>query len=507
LVQDTAYQSLLKSRRQQLHQQIAQVLEEKFPQTVETQPELVARHYTGAGLTTRAIPYWQRAGERASQRSAYVEAINHLTEGLELLKTLPDTPARVQLELTLQLALSTPMVATKSWASPEVERHYTRARELCRQLGETPQLFPVLVGQWAFYALRAEHSTARELAVQLLSLAQKIHSPTSLVLAHEILGFTLFFLGEFLLARGHMEQCSTLYDPQKDSPLVSGVVNDPKVQCLSFAAWTLCLLGYPDQALKRMNEALTLAQELSHPYSLAYALTVATRLDQFRRERHAVQDRAEMLMTLAREQGFPHWLAEGVILRGWALAEEGQRAEGIVQIRQGLAAWRTTGPKYMQPHFLTLLAEMYGKGEQLEEGLSVVVEALALVNKSGERYYEAELYRLKGELTLAQSRVQSLESRVKEAEEYFWKAIEIARKQQAKSLELRAAMSLARLWQQQALGQRAKSKEVRVGNTEQETRNRLDEAHRMLSEVYNWFTEGFDTKDLEEAQVLLEALA
>ena len=343
LVQDTAYQSLLKSTRRQYHRQIAQVLEGQFTGTIETQPELVAHHYTEAGLIEQAVPYWQKAGERATRRSAYVEAIRHFTKGLELLKTLPDTPARAQFELTLQLALGSPLVATKSWAAPEVERIYARAQELCRQLGETPQLFGVLVGLWAFYVLRAEHKTARELAERLLSLAQSVQTPTLFVLAHNILGFTLFFLGDFALAQDHLEQGIALYDPQKDNPLVSGAVNDPKVSCLSFAAWSLWLLGYPDQALKRIQEALTLAQELSHPYSLAYALMVATRLHQFRRERQAAQERAEALITLSSEQGFPHWLAEGIILRGWALAEQGQGEEGIAQIRQGLAAWRTTG--------------------------------------------------------------------------------------------------------------------------------------------------------------------
>jgi predicted ATPase len=550
LIQDTAYQSLLKSTRQQYHQQIARILEERFPDTKETQPELLARHYTEAGLIAQAIPFWQRAGQRASQRSANTEAIAHLTKGLELLGTLPDTPERIQQELTLQITLGGPLIATKGYGAPEVERTCTRALELCRQLGETPQLFPVLHGLVSVRLVQAEDKTAHELAEQCLSLAQSMHGPTRLMWAHNILGQTLFYVGEFALAQDHMEQAIALYDPQKDNPLVSGVGQDPKVTCLCFAARVLWLLGYPNQALKRIHEALTLAQELSHPFTLAYALHPAARLHQFRREGQATQEQAEALMALSSEQRFPFWLALGTILRGWALAEQGQGEEGVAQIRQGLFVYRATGAEYMRTHFLALLAEAYEKVEQAEEGLSALSEALMLVNKTGERSYEAELCRIKGELTLQQFNVQrsrfkveeSSESEVKtslgqvqdksqtsleqvrtsqdqsevsntqhpapstqaeverEAEEYFLKAIEIARRQQAKSLELRATMSLVRLRQQQATQYASRT-------TQHEARTMLDAARNMLSEIYGWFTEGFDTKDLQEAKALLQELA
>ena len=231
LIQDTAYQSLLKSTRQQYHRQIAQVLEEQFPQTVETQPELVAHHYTEAGLSEQAIPYWQQAGQRASQRSAHVEAISHLTKGLELLKTLPDTPERAQQELTLQIALSTPLMATKGFAASEVEQAYARARELCQQVGETPQLFPVLDGLCAFYTIRGDIQTGHELAEQLLRLAQCMQDPVLLVSAHRALGTTWHILGEFTLARTHLEQSLALYDPQRHRSY--GFVYDPGVTGLS----------------------------------------------------------------------------------------------------------------------------------------------------------------------------------------------------------------------------------------------------------------------------------
>src|SRR5262249_27582479 len=337
LIQDAAYQSLLKSTRQQYHSQIAQVFEKHFPETKETQPEQLAHHYTEAGLIGQAIPYWQRAGQRAVQRSAYMEAISHLTKSLELLKALLDTPERAQHELRLQLALATPLQATKGYTAPEVERVHTRALELCRQLGETPQLFWVLVGLSGFYLVGgAELKTARELAEQCLSRAQNTHDPIFLVHAHHILGQTLFVLGEFALAQEHLEEGITLYDPQQHRS--SGSVHDPKVTCLSYAAWTLWFLGYPAQALQRSHEALTLAHELSYPYSLAIALNIAAGLYQFRREGQTVQERAEAVIALSTEQGFPYWLAAGTIRRGWALAEQGQVGEGISQIRQGLAA-------------------------------------------------------------------------------------------------------------------------------------------------------------------------
>jgi len=486
LIQDTAYQSLLKSKRQQLHQEIAQVLEARFPETKDTQPELLAHHYTEASLITQAVPYWQQAGQRAIQRSANMEAIGHLTKGLELIKAFPDTPERAQQELMLQLTLSNPLTVTKGYVAPEVKAIYTRALELCRQLGEPPQLFVALMGLSTFHQLRAEYQIARKLREQCLRLAQKVQDPTRLMWAHNTLGLTFFFLGEIALTLEHLEQGIALYDQQKHNPLVSGALSDPGMGSLSYVAQALWLLGYPDQALKRSHEALTLAQEISHPYSLAYALNFTANLYQFRRERQAVQGQTEALLVLAREQGFPVWLAWGTILQGWVLAEQGQEEEGIAHIRQGLASWRATGSAVWQPYFLALLAEAYWKVGQAEEGLTLLAEALVVVDKTGERYYEAELYRLRGELTLAQSSVQGLESRVKEAEECFLKALDIARKQQAKSLELRAATSLARLWQQQG-----KSKE----------------AHQMLAEIYGWFTEGFDTKDLQDAKVLLDALS
>jgi predicted ATPase len=296
-----------------------------------------------------------------------------------------------------------------------------------------------------------------------------------------VLGQTMFWLGEMASARAHLEQGVALYDPQQHRSHAFVYGQDPCVACQGYAAMPIWALGYPDQARQSTNEALTLAQELTHPFSLAFALTVAAVAHQFRREVQAVQERAEALMTLSTEQGFPYWLAYGTILRGWALTAQGEGAEGIAQMCQGLVAYRATGAEIHRPYFLGLLAEAYGKVGQPEEGLTVLVEALETVNKTEERNWEAELHRGKGELLLMQQG-----QKVGEAEECFRQALDTARRQQAKSFELRAALSLSRLWQQQG---------------------KQEEAHQLLAEIYGWFIEGFDTADLKEAEILLEELA
>jgi predicted ATPase len=481
LIQETAYQSLLKSTRQQSHLRSAQVLEAQFPEVVETQPELLAHHYTEAGRSAQALPYWQRAGERAIERSAYLEARAHLTKGLEVLKTVPDASERTQQELGLQTTLGWVLIATQGGASPDVERAYARAQELCRQVGDTPQLFPTLRGLHRFYLGRGQMEVARELGEQLLSLAQRVQDPVLLVPAHLELGSTLFSLGELVSARTHLEQGIALYHPQQyRSPVfLSGSPGDPGVVCRGFAAWTLWVLGYPDQAVKRSDEALILAQQLAHPVSYAAALYFAAVLRYFRREEQAARERAETVAALAREQGFAQPLSAGTILRGWALAIQGQGEEGLAQMRQGLAARQATGSERTWLFYLAMLAEAYQGLGQAEMGLNVLAEALAEAHSTVARYYEAELDRLKGELLLARS-----PEHYEEAEGCFRQAIATARRQQAKSLELRAAMSLSRLWQQQ--GKRT-------------------EARELLEEVYGWFTEGFDTADLQEAKTLLEA--
>jgi len=481
LIQEAAYQSLLRSTRQQHHQRIAQVLEAQFPDTAETRPELLAHHYTEAGLPAQAIPYWQQAGQRAYERSAYMEAIAHLTKGLEVLTDLPDTPERARQELTLHITLGPALMAAKGLAAPEVERVYTRALVLCRQVGETPQLFPILIGLWRFHVVRAEYQTAHELEEWLLRLAQSIQDPALLLEAHRPQGQTLFLLGELVQARERLEQALALYNPEQHRSHAFLYGHDAGVLCLSWLSLTLWVLGYPDQALKRSHDALSLARELAHLPSLAIGLQFASMFHQFRREGQATQERAEAAILLSTEQGMPQPLATGTILRAWALAKQGRAGEGLGQIHQGLAAYRATGAVWNQSNFLAMLAETYGDMEQREEGLTALDEALAMVARTGERFWEGELHRLKGTLLLARSAEPQAE-----AEACFRQALDVVRRQHAKSLELRAAMSLSRLWQRQG---------------------KRDAARALLAPIYGWFTEGFDTADLQEAKALLEGLA
>ena len=493
LIQDAAYQSLLRRTRQQYHQRIAQVLADRFPETAETQPEVLAHHYTEAGLNAPAVGYWQRAGERATQRSANLEAIHHLTKGLQVLRTLPDTPAHTQQEIMLQAALGAPLMATKGWGAPEVEQVSSRARELCQQVGESAQLFPVLWGLWNFYIIRSQLQTAQELGEQFMRLAQHTPDPAFLLQAHFLVGDTFFWRGEFPPARAHLEQERALDNPQGRHAHAFFYGLDSGMACLSHAAWTLWLLGYPEQALTRAYQALTVAQALSHPLSVAWALFCAAVLHRYRQEWHATQEQAEALITLSTERGFPHWVALGTLLRGWAVTGQGQREAEIEPMRQSLATWRAMGAELNRPHFLALLAEACGRVGRVEEGLTVLDEALAAVQRTGEHYCEAHVYQLKGALSLQSSTLQSAVSDPRplapnphaEAEACFLKAIAIAQRQQAKSLELRAVLSLAQLWQQQ--GKQA-------------------EARALLAPIYGWFTEGFDTADLQEAKALLDEL-
>jgi predicted ATPase len=493
LTQEVAYGSVLQERRKALHEKTAQALEALYSVSLDEHYSDLAHHYSRSGNTQKAVEYLGLAGQQAVQRSANAEAITHLTTALELLTTLPDTPQRSQHELTLQISLGVPLIATKGYAAPEVAKAYTRARELCQQGGEASQLFSALWGLWLSSLVRAEHESARELGEQLLSLAQRVQDPAPL--AHYALGVSLFSLGELGSARVQLEQGIALYDLHQHRSHGFRYGQDPGVTCLSFAAWTLYTLGYPAQALKRTHETLTLAHEVAHPFSLAWALSWTAISHQFRREGHLAQEQAEAAIILSTDQGFAHYVALGTILRGWALVEQGQGEEGIAQIREGLAAQRAIGSEFVLPYYLALLAEAHGKTGQTEEGLTVLTEALTIAHKTGERWYEAELYRLRGELVL-QSGVWGPESEnpntqhpppstQQEAEVYFLKAIEIAQRQQAKSLELRAVMNLSRLWQQHG---------------------KKKEAHEMLAEIYGWFTEGFDTKDLQEAKALLQEL-
>jgi predicted ATPase len=464
----------------------------RFPEIRDTQPELLAHHYTEARLGAQALAYWQRAGERANQRWAFVEASHHLTRGLEVLRALPEPPEDVQYELTLQIALLTALRATRGFAAPEVGHVCTRARELCHQVGESPQLLEVLLQLSGFYLVRGELHTARELGEECHSLAQRLSHAAGLLSTYRRLGITCLHGGAFVQAQEHFAQGLRLYNPSR--PPVHPAMQEPGLACFTYGALALWFLGYPAQAWHRMQEALTLVQASSDPFGLAYALhIIAAMLHQCLGEGQAVQAHARAAMDLSRKHDLMFPLGEGMILDGWALVAHGQGEAGLTHIRQGIATYRATGATLSLPVWQGFLAEAYGKVGQPEQGLPIVTEALAVVEETGARAFAAELYRLKGTLALqaelGADTAHGRRGRVEVAQavqEDFWQAMAIARQQQAKSLELRAAMSLARLWQQQ--GQRT-------------------EAHELLAPVYDWFTEGFDTADLQEAKALLETLA
>jgi predicted ATPase len=479
LVQEAAYQSLLRRTRQHYHQQVAELLETRFPNLVQTEPELVAYHYTEAGYLAQAIPYWQRAGQQARQRSANLEAVQHLTTALTLLAKLPETPVRAQQELDLQIARGPAVMATKGHAAPEVEQIYERARTKRAPVDNIPRLVPGLWGLCWFYRGRGALQTAQELGEQLY-LAQREAEPTHVLEAHNALGGTLFYLGEYANARTCLEQGSTLIDPTMERDLALRHGTAPGVLCLAYAARTLWCLGSPAQAVQRSQEALALTQELAHPNSLAVARLLAAILHHCRRETSTVQTQAEALLALATTQRLPMYVGLGTCLRGRALAVQGQAATGMEQRSQGMSAVLATGQPLSQPFHLVSLAEAAGYAGLPEEGLRLLAEALAMLEAREQGELLAEAHRLQGVLLLRQAVLD-----MARAEACFQQALAITHRQQAKSWELRAAVSLSRLWQPQG---------------------KRDEACTLLVSVYGWFTEGFDTADLQEAKVLLEEL-
>jgi predicted ATPase len=482
LTQDVAYNAILLERRRVVHEWAAQTIERLFAERPPEHYHALAHHYSRSGNTTKAVDYLHRAGQQAVERSAYAEAVSHLTAALDLLTFLPETRERSQRELAVQMTLGMALRATKGNSAPEVEQLYARARALCEQVGEPPQLFRVLWGLWTVHNARGDYQTMQVLGEQLLSLAQLRQDPDLLLEAHHALWAALFHGGELAAARPYYEQGLRLYELQRHRAhiwLYTG--HDAGVCCRMQAAQSLWLLGYPDQAVASIQAALALAQQLAHPLSLTLALYSAAVLHHLRREAPLAQARAEAIMTIATDQEFPQYFAQAIPLRGWALAMQGQAEEGMAQLRQSLAAYRATGATRDRPYYLALLAEASAQVGQTTEGLESLAEALTTLAKSGVRWWEAELCRLRGELLLQHSVAQP-----EEAEACFQQALDIARHQQAKSLELRAAMSLSRLWQQQ--GQQV-------------------EAHALFTPIYGWFTEGFGTADLQEVKVLLEGLA
>jgi predicted ATPase/class 3 adenylate cyclase len=481
LVRDAAYATLVRTKRQRLHTAIAKAIEQRFPEMVQTQPELLAQHYAEAGLLEPAINYWLRAGQAEIARSATAEAITHLTRGLELLEGLPDAAARWRQELELQLALSVALMTAKGWAAPEVGRANARARELCERLGDTSRLFPVLYGDWVFHVVRAELEAGRRAGEELLLRAQHERELSAETVGNRILGTDAFLRGEVTIARKYLERSLALYDSEQHRSLAFLFAQDPRVAGLSVLSWALFALGYPEQAQARSREALADARALSHRNTLGYALLYGCILSQLLGDRQEAQDRADSLITLARAQGSPHFLGAGTIVRGWTLGETGELQAAITQVQEGFASWQMTGAKFLVPFFLSLLARVETQAGGAKLGLDLLTNALDRVRETGERWFEAELHRLTGELMLQLPAFDRAE-----VEARLRHAAELARGQSADLWELRAATSLARLWIAQ---------------------NRCGDAYDLLAPLCGRFTEGFATSDVQSAQRILRETA
>ena len=478
LVQDAAHGSLLRSSRQQLHARIAEALETHFPELPDSQPELLAQHYAEAGLVEKSVFFWGKAGHSSAGRSAMAEAASQFHKGLDQLALLPDTPERHRQELEFWSALGAVLQAVKGFAAPETGQAYARARELWEQLGSPSEFLQLPYGQSVYHMVRGEFDLAQRLADDLLRLSRERNDTDGLALGHHCSGQNLMFAGRFAPSRWHLEAGLALYNPISHHSLVYQAGLQPHVNSHAILGMVLFCLGFPDQALAWSNAAITEARELAHPPSVAVGLTFGARLLSLVGDNAALGERTDQLFSLAIEQGFPFWRAEGTTFRGWVKVKNGDVTEGISLLRSGMAAYRATGAEVWTPYRIALHARACEIAEQVEEGLTLLDDALQIVERTGERWFSAELNRHKGQLLLREGQTQA-------AEELYRKALSIAEEQEAKLWELRAAASLARLRREQ--GRRAQARDL-------------------LAPVYGWFTEGFSTPDLKEAKALLDEL-
>jgi class 3 adenylate cyclase/predicted ATPase len=474
LIQEAAYQSLLRSTRQTFHRNTVAVLEANFPDIVENEPELMAHHYGEAGFTEQAIEYWQKAADRAMQKSANIEARSHLVKASSLLQGLPETRERMQLELQLQMALGPVIGAVKGISDPEMRQSFVRARELCKQLGDGPELLPVLWGLWLYYDVRAEHAEAMEIGRECLRVAQAYDRPELLGPAHLAIATTFAWQGEFSSSRSHAARGLSYYDRVRDrnSAWVYGL--DTATGCLIDLSRSAWFLGYPDEALRRIEEAVTHMRGIGHAFSLGEALCFAAAIHLLRGEGAEALKFGQEAMKLADDYTIPQWVGAGKIAAGWAMIDLDRPAEGIALLREGVGIWKTIESGAAMPWFLALLAEGYIRTRQLPQALDALSDALRLIVATGERYYESEVHRLRGE-------VCRLDGNLTAAESAYRQALEVARMQGARSIELRAATGLGRTL----------------------LASRPGEALALIDPILSGFTEGFGTRDLREAKAVL----
>ena len=486
LYQEVLYNQLTAARRAALHQRIGRRLEKAYGEHAAEKAAELATHFERGQLDEKAIHYLQLAAQNSMSRSAHHEAIQHLTKALGLLHHRPDRTKRIQQELSLNLDLSVPLIAATGYASSEVECVHMHAHQLSIRTRNRELRARTLFGLCELHLVRGNILAGCEQAQELLRHARRIRSQEAQLHAHSLLSSAFYFQGKLNEAKSHSEAACDIYDWHKHSPSVSGTPHDPGVYCLGGLSCFAWHLGSPDQAVQNVHETLALAHKFPSPNNLGLAYSFAMEVFQFRREPERVRDKAEMMITLALEYGFPFWLAEGQIMKGWALAQQGKETEGIALIEQGLAAWQNTGAGINATNFRALLAESYERVGRVKDGLKTLQEALKIGRKTGERFYEAELQRLTGELMQLKAGKNPKEQLANDAEECFRKAIRLARHRKAKSLELRAEVSLARLLHTQGKG---------------------NLAQRRLKKIHDWFTEGFNTPDLKEAKVLLDELS
>ena len=480
LVQDASYASLVRSRRQQLHGQIAHALEERFPDSMSTEPETLAYHFTEAGLLESAVGYWLRAGSRAIAASAIAEAVAHFSNGLNTLVQLPDSAKRQRQEFDLRQPLAGVLMAAKGWTAPEVRQQYVRCRELAEQLGDSARMLYAMRGLWSAQHVRGEHDAALVTARQMAVLAEECGDVAGKWMAQSCLGLSSFMRGAVTSALDHLERALTLDDPQMAGHAAAFAGQDISIHALTYASRALTVLGYTDKARARIGETFARAKMLHHAPSSAFAYSGAAVVYALTSETERLAKVAEEMLALATEHKFPYWVAIGLIFQGHVQAESGNAAQGIRTMHEGLTAYENLGMRQLTPFFLCLYASAHLKAADVEGGMLVDTKALSLVDDTGERWCSAELHRLKGELLLAGDK-----PRAGEAEASLLRAIGIAQEQSARFLELRAAVSLARLWCEQG---------------------KLHEARNLLGSVYSWFTEGFDTVDLKDANALLNKL-
>jgi len=492
LFQTYLYRSLDPVERVHLHESVGRALQGLHGGSEETlavaAPQL-AWQFAHAEMADEATQYLELAGQRAIRMLAYEEAVGHLTRGLELLERLPASEERDRRELALRLAVAMPIFALKSWGATELLEHYRRAEALAEGMGDIPRQLQLMSLARSYHSVRAEHRRAIELAERFYALAQRLENPLHMMLGHLELVVACIFLGEFKRGLSHTEQLLALYDPQAHSAVRFQYGQDPKVAALVFGLYCLWYLGYPDRALQASQEAVALAEELEHPLSICLALAFEARLHRWRREVQGVEALIPQQRRVAVDYTMPLSEAGALMDQAWVTSQQGDPESGIAMCTEALGFWDATAMGNHLTEFYGVLAEMHGMAGRPEQGLQMIAKAMAFMDRSKERYHEAELYRLRGELLVLQD-----EDNAAEAVEDFRKAIEVAQQQSAKMLELRAAMSLCNLWRKLA---------PEALWRDQGAVQALATAREHLADVYDWFTEGFDTLDLREARALL----